>query len=62
MCISLKLEYANFGVSKLFCSKVIEQKPLGCRLDPPSPLVKQGLNVTVDVLMLTITSLEKTEL
>ena len=35
MCILLKLDYAKFGVSDLFCSKVIEEKPLGCRLEPP---------------------------
>ena len=31
MCILLKLDYATFGVSKLFFSKVIEEKPLGGR-------------------------------
>ena len=30
----LKLHYAKFDVSRLFGSKVIEEKPLGCRLDP----------------------------
>ena len=35
MCKLLKLHYAKFDVSSLFCSKVIEEKPLGCRLDPP---------------------------
>ena len=39
MCILLKLHYGNFNVSKLFCSKVIEEKPLGGR----APLVKEGL-------------------
>ena len=34
MCILLKLRYANFDVSILFCSKVIEEKPLEGRLDP----------------------------
>ena len=29
MSILLKLDYAKFGVSNLFCSKVIEEKPLG---------------------------------
>ena len=29
MCILLKLDYAKLGVSKLFFSKVIEEKPLG---------------------------------
>ena len=32
MCILLKLHYAKFGVSNLFFSKVIEEKPLGDRL------------------------------
>ena len=30
----LKLHYAKFDVSRLFRSKVIEEKPLGGRLDP----------------------------
>ena len=34
MCISLKLEYAKFGVSNLLLSNVIEKIPLGGRLDP----------------------------
>ena len=42
MYILLKLHYAKFNVSRLFCSKVIEEKPLGGRLEP-SPLVKEGL-------------------
>ena len=29
MCMLLKLKYAKFGVFKLFCSKVIEEKPMG---------------------------------
>ena len=29
MCIFLKLDYANFGISNLFLSKVIEEKLLG---------------------------------
>ena len=37
----LKLHNAKFDVSGLFRSKVIEEKPLGGRLDPP--LVKEGL-------------------
>ena len=45
MCILLKLYYAKFDVSGLFCSKVIEEKPLGGRVDPP-PLVKEGLKAT----------------
>ena len=36
----LKLYYAKFYVSRLFRSKVIEEKPLGGRLDPPPPLGK----------------------
>ena len=43
MCILLKLHYAKFDLSNLFCSKVIEEKPLGGRLDSPPPLVKEGL-------------------
>ena len=48
MYILLKLHYANFDISSLFCSKVIEEKPLGCRLDPPPPppLVKEGLTLS----------------
>ena len=41
MCMLLKLDYAKFGVSNLFFSKVSEEKPLGVRLDPP--LVKEWL-------------------
>ena len=29
MCILLQLHYAKFDVSRLFCSKVIEEKYLG---------------------------------
>ena len=35
MCILLKLDYAKFGVSNLFFSKVIEGKPLGGSARPP---------------------------
>ena len=42
MCILLKLDYAKFGVSKLFLSKVMEKNLWRCRLDPP-PFVKEGL-------------------
>ena len=35
MCILLNLNYAKFGVSNLFFSKVMEEKPLGGRLDSP---------------------------
>ena len=37
MCILLKLHYAKFDVSRLFCSKVIEEKSLGGLIDPPPP-------------------------
>ena len=40
MCILLKLDYTKFGVSNLFFSKVIDEKPLGGR---PDPLGKGGL-------------------
>ena len=43
MCILLKLDYAKFGVSNFFFSKVIKEKPLGGRLDLPPPLIKEGL-------------------
>ena len=50
MCILLKLDYAKFGVSNLFFSKVIEEKPLGVWLDSPPlgagrvnpPMAKKG--------------------
>ena len=29
MCMLLKLEYAKFGVSNLFLSKIIKEKPFG---------------------------------
>ena len=35
MCMLLKFDYTKFGVSNLFFSKVIEEKPLGVWLDPP---------------------------
>ena len=45
MCILLKLHYAKFDVSSLFSTKVIKEKPLVGRLDPPPPpLVKEGVN------------------
>ena len=43
MCISLKFDSAQFGVSNLFLSKVIKEKPLGGWPRPPSPLVKEEL-------------------
>ena len=42
MCILLNLDYAKFGVSNLFLSNVIEEKPLGVGSTPQS-LVKEGL-------------------
>ena len=36
----LKLDYAKFGVSNLFLSKVIEEKLLGVSSNPPISLVK----------------------
>ena len=44
MCILLKLHYAKFNVSNLFCSKVIEEKPLRGPSLPP-PLGKGRVNV-----------------
>ena len=41
MCMLLKLDYAKFGVSNLFFSKVIKEKPLGG--STPLTLVKEGL-------------------
>ena len=41
MCILLTLLYAKFDVSRIFCSKVIEEKYLGGLLDPL--MVKEGL-------------------
>ena len=47
MCMLLKLDYATFGVSNLFFSNVIEEKPLGVDTTLPSPppplLAKEGL-------------------
>ena len=42
MCILLKLPYAKFDISRLFCSKVMEEKPLGDRLDSPPPPLGKG--------------------
>ena len=42
MCMLLKFHYAKFGVLNLCLSKVIEEKPLGGRLDPP--MVLEGLS------------------
>ena len=41
MCILLKLDYANFGVSNLFFAKVIKKTFGGSA--PSLPLVKEGL-------------------
>ena len=54
---SLKLDYTKFGVSNLFFSKVIEEKPLGCRPNPPPPLPGKGrinTSVTCNFLCLDI--------
>ena len=40
MCILLKLHYAKFDLPGLFCSKVIEEKPLGGGSARPPPLGK----------------------
>ena len=45
MYILLKLHYAKFDASRLLCSKVIEDKPLGGSAPPP-PLVKEGLRLS----------------
>ena len=44
MCILLKLHYAKFDVSRLFWSKVIEEKPL----------VKEGLREKITENMINI--------
>ena len=43
MCILLKFNYAKFRVFNLLFSKVIQEKPLEGKLNPPPPLVKEGL-------------------
>ena len=58
MRILLNLHYAKLYVSRLFCSKVIEENPLGGRLDPPT-LGKGRVNpsdicVLLDVLLLVL--------
>ena len=55
MCILIKLDYAKFGLSDLFFfSKIIEEKPLGCRLDPSPlpPFVKKGFKTEIRYLPL----------
>ena len=47
MCILLKLHYAKFDVSRLFRSKVSEEKRLGVRFDPP--LVKEQ-NISIVII------------
>ena len=54
MCILLKFDYAKFGASHLFFSKVIEEKPMGGRLDP---LGKGRGRETLLILRLVICSL-----
>ena len=46
MCILLKLDYAKFGVSNLFLSKGIEEKPLGVGSTPSPPLGTGRVNKT----------------
>ena len=43
MYILLKFDYAKVGVSNLFFSQVIEEKPLGGEL--ARPLLKEGLTI-----------------
>ena len=58
MCILKNLQYANFfDVSRLFCSKVIEEKPLGDQLDPPPRLVKEGYSMYPNHLLDTQTDM-----
>ena len=42
MCILLKLDYARFGVSYLFFSKVIEEKLWRVGSIPPPPSLGKG--------------------
>ena len=47
MRMLFKLHYAKCDVSRLLCSKVIEEQPFGGRSTPPPPpflLVKQELS------------------
>ena len=53
MCILLKLHYAKFDVSGLFCSKVIEEKPVRGSARPPPP-VKEGLTLVLTKICLSI--------
>ena len=46
MCILLKLRYAKFGISYLYFSKVIQEKPWGGGGGrSPLTLVKEGLKL-----------------
>ena len=57
MCILFKLHYAKFGVSNLFFPNVIEEKPLGGRLEPP-PLAKERLKgVSGDIVCTDVSAL-----
>ena len=49
MCILLKLHYAKFDISRLFCSKVIKEKPLGRVGSTPSPLGKRKVKKWVTI-------------
>ena len=48
MCILLKLHYAKFDVSRLFCSKVLEKKPQGVGSIPP-PLGTGRVNKSSEI-------------
>ena len=50
MCILLKLHYAKFDVSRLFCSNVIEENLWGSARPPP-PLGKGRVKI-LEVYML----------
>ena len=43
MCILLKLDYAKFGISNLFLSKVIEEKTFWGSSRPPTQGVFEGI-------------------
>ena len=51
MCILLKLHYAKFDVSRLFCSNVIEENLWGVGSTPPPPLGKGRVKI-LEVYML----------
>ena len=51
MCILLKLDYAKFGVSKLFFPKLSKKNLWGVEPPPPPPLVKEGLIVHVCLIL-----------